>query len=688
MKLLKALILIALFAFPLALNAQETKPLSATDLVQFNRLFDVQVSPDARYAAFTMRETDLEADKGRTDIWLLDLAAVHKGPMRLTTHQENDSSPRWGPDSKTIYFLSNRGGNSQVWMIEIGGGEAHQLTDYPVDVDLFEISRNGSALVFSALVYPQCNDFQCTATRFHIIAEDPETGLVYNELMVRVWDTWRDGRMPRLFTIALGKKGRPKNPKDVLSLMGDIKGSVPNYALEGSETFEISPDGSRVYFSTQERGPDEPWSINSDIFSARIDGLGAPENLTEDNLGSDTNPILSADGKYLAWFSTSDPKRWSEGNKIKLKDLATGEVRVLAPGWDRYPGAMVFSHDSSYILATSDHLGERVLWQVPLTGETRTLMAGGGAIGNVASTFRGTLFTRADLKSPADLFLQKGPQTFRLTQVNKDRLAGLKMGEFEQFSFTGARGETVYGYVVFPAEFDPAANYPLAMLIHGGPARSMGNGFSYRWNPQVYAGAGYGAVFIDFHGSTGYGQDFVDSIHNDRGGAPIEDVKLGLAAALEKYPWLDGERACALGGSFGGYLVNLIAGSWPDGFKCLVTHDGMFDNRMKYFTSDFIGYLDEGFGGQRYYQDMTSHEKFNPATMVDNWQTPMLVIHGEKDFRVPITQGIAAFTAAQAKGVKSKFLMFPDENHWVLKPNNSIQWHREVIFWLNRWTKE
>lgn len=688
MKLLKALILIALLAIPLSLSAQETKPFSATDLVQFNRLFDVQVSPDSRYAAFTIRETDLEADKGRTDIWLLDLAAVHKGPMRLTTNQENDSSPRWGPDGKTIYFLSNRGGNSQVWMIEVGGGEARQLTDYVVDVDLFEISGDGSALVFSALVYPKCNDFQCTATRFHIIEDDPETGLVFNELMVRVWDTWRDGRMPRLFTIALDKKGRPVNPNEVLSLMGDIKGSVPNYALEGSETFEISADGSRVYFSTQERGADEPWSINSDIFTARIDGLGAPENLTEANLGSDTNPVLSPDGRYLAWLSTADPKRWSEGSKIKLKDLETGQIGVLAEGWDRYPGTIIFSHDSTYILATSDHLGERVLWQVPLTGEMPTLVAGGGAISSVASTFRGTLFARANLKSPADLYLQKGPQTFRLTQVNKDRLAGLKTGEFEQFSFTGARGDTVYGYVVFPADFDKATSYPLAMIIHGGPAGSMGNGFSYRWNPQIYAGAGYGAVFIDFHGSTGYGQAFTDSIHNDRGGAPIEDIKLGLKAALKKYPWLDGERACALGGSFGGYLVNLIAGSWPDGFKCLVNHDGMFDNRMKYFTSDFIGYLDEGFGGRPYFEDMTSHEKFNPSTMVDNWQTPILVIHGEKDFRVPITQGIAAFTAAQAKGVKSKFLMFPDENHWVLKPNNSIQWHREVIHWLNRWTKE
>ncbi len=688
MKTLKPLILFFLLALPFNLNAQEAKPFSATDLVQFNRLYDVQVSPDGCYAAFTIRETDLEADKGRTDIWLLDLAAVAKGPMRLTTHAENDSSPRWGANSQAIYFLSNRGGNSQVWMIEVGGGEARQLTNYPVDVDLFEISSDGSTLVFSSLVYPKCNDFQCTATRFHIIEDDPETGLVYNELMVRVWDTWRDGRMPRLFAISLDKKGRPQNPDEVVSLMGDIDGSVPNYALEGSETFEISPDGSRVYFSTQERGPDEPWSINTDIFMARTDGLGAPENLTRNNLGSDLNPIVSPNGRYLAWLSTTDPKAWSEGNRIKLKDLETGEERVLAAGWDRYPGSIIFAHDSGHILATSDHLGEQVLWQVPLTGEVPTILADGGDISNLASTFRGTLFTKANLKSPADLFLQKGTQTFRLTQVNKERLDGLKVGEFEQFSFIGANGDTVYGYVVFPVDFDAAAKYPLAMLIHGGPAGSMGNSFHYRWNPQVYAGAGFGTVFIDFHGSTGYGQAFADSIHNDRGGAPMKDIKLGLAAALKKYPWLDGERACALGGSFGGYMVNLIAGAWPDGFKCLVNHDGMFDNRMKYFTSDFIGYLDEGFGGQRYYQDMASHEKFNPATMVDNWQTPMLVIHGEKDFRVPVTHGIAAFTAAQAKGIESKFLMFPDENHWVLKPNNSIQWHREVIFWLNRWTRE
>lgn len=686
MKFVKGIILLALLFGPIAAMAQGTKPFSATDLVQMKRLYDVQVSPDGRYAAFTVRETDLEEDKSQTDIWLLDLAAIAKGPMRMTTHPENDFNPRWGAEGNVLYFLSKRSGISEIWMIEIGGGEAQQLTDYPVDVDMFEISKNGRMLVFSAFVYPQCDNLQCTATRYHIIDEDPEKGLVYDKLMVRLWDAWRDGRMARLFALPLDSKGRP-SADEPAPLMGDLEASVPNYPLDGPETFEISPDGTRVYFSTQLRTADEPWSVNTDIYSARTDGLGAPENLTAANPASDTQPTLSPDGRYLAWLSTEKPDSWSEGPKIKLKDLKTGETRVLAPDWDRFPSTIDFGYEGKVLLATADHIGSRVLWQVPLSGGGPQILAADGFISNVASSFRGTLFTKADFKNPNDLYLQKGSQVFRLTQINKDHMDTLKIGDYEQFSFTGADGDTVYGYVVKPVDFMDGVKYPVAFLIHGGPLGSFTNTFHYRWNPQTYAGAGYAVVMIDFHGSTGYGQAFSDAINNDRGGAPIEDLKLGLRAAARQFPWVDAANACALGGSYGGYLVNLIEGLWQNAFKCLVTHDGMFDNRMKYFTSDLIGYLDEGFGGQPYFEDMTSHERFNPATLVDKWKTPILVIHGERDFRVPITQGLGAFTAAQAKGIESKFLMFPNENHWVINPNNSIQWHREVNRWLDRWLK-
>jgi dipeptidyl aminopeptidase/acylaminoacyl peptidase len=297
--------------------------------------------------------------------------------------------------------------------------------------------------------------------------------------------------------------------------------------------------------------------------------------------------------------------------------------------------------------------------------------------------------------SPVELHVldKQSGDVRRITEFGAHTLADVTMGEFQQFSFDGANGDTVYGFVVKPAGFGRGRQYPVAFLIHGGPQGSFSNNFHYRWNPQTYAGQGFAAVMIDFHGSTGYGQAFTDSISGDWGGKPLEDLKLGLDAALEQFDFLDGDRACALGASYGGYMINWIAGNWPDRFRCLVNHDGVFDNRMMYFATEELWFPEWEHGGP-YYANPEGYEKHNPANYVDNWQTPMLVIHGELDYRVPVTQGIAAYTAAQGiaaytaaqrKGVESRFLYFPDENHWVLKPANSVKWHDEVNTWLHEY---
>jgi dipeptidyl aminopeptidase/acylaminoacyl peptidase len=273
-----------------------------------------------------------------------------------------------------------------------------------------------------------------------------------------------------------------------------------------------------------------------------------------------------------------------------------------------------------------------------------------------------------------------------LPHINSQALADTQLGEPEQFTFTGARDETVYAYLMKPANFDPQKKYPLAFIIHGGPQVSFSNGWSYRWNPQTYAGAGYAAVFIDFHGSPGYGQAFTDSISQDWGGKPLEDLQKGLAAALEKYPWLDADRVCALGASYGGFMINWIAGNWPQPFKCLVNHDGVFDSRgMAYSTEEL--WFDEWEHGGPYYEVPENYERFNPANHVANWSVPMLVVHGGLDYRIPDSQGIATFTALQRRGIPSRLLYFPNENHWVLKPANSIEWHTQVLKWLDEWTK-
>jgi dipeptidyl aminopeptidase/acylaminoacyl peptidase len=294
------------------------------------------------------------------------------------------------------------------------------------------------------------------------------------------------------------------------------------------------------------------------------------------------------------------------------------------------------------------------------------------------------------LQSPDQLYRVplRGGAALQLTHHNAERLSAIKLGDAEQFTFKGWNGETVYGYVVKPWNYAPNKKYPVAFLIHGGPQGSYGNDFGYRWNPQTYSGQGYAVVTIDFHGSTGYGQAFTDSISGDWGGKPLEDLRAGWQYALERYPFLDGSKACALGASYGGYMVNWIQGTWQDAFKCLVNHDGIFDDRMMAYSTEELWFVDWEHSGKGPDQDPQKYERFNPINHVSKWQTPMLVIHSEKDFRVPMEQGIGAFTALQRRGIPSQLLVFPDENHWVLKPQNSIQWHETVQAWLQRWIGE
>jgi dipeptidyl aminopeptidase/acylaminoacyl peptidase len=301
-----------------------------------------------------------------------------------------------------------------------------------------------------------------------------------------------------------------------------------------------------------------------------------------------------------------------------------------------------------------------------------------------SATRERVVIARADLGAPADLYAVslRGGEPQRLTDVNQELLGARHLSEYEQFSFTGWNDETVYGYVLKPYGFESGARYPVAFVVHGGPQVSMQNLWTYRWNAQTFAGGGYAVVMIDFHGTPGYGQKFTDSIQGDWGGKPLVDLQKGLAAALQKYPWLDGERVCALGASYGGFMMNWIESSWPDRFRCIVNHDGLFDQRTMYYSTEELWFPEREFGGP-YYENPQGYEQFNPADFVAKWHTPMLVVHGELDFRIPYSQGIAAFTALQRRGIESRLLIFPDENHWVLKPANSIQWYHTVLGWLD-----
>jgi dipeptidyl aminopeptidase/acylaminoacyl peptidase len=655
------------------------EPFTAEHLVRLDRVGAPSLSPNGGEVVYALRQTDMEADKGRYDLWLTGLEGGET--RRLTRHEANDTDPAWSSDGQYVYFLSSRNESSQVWRIGVDGGEASQVTDLPMDVGTFRLNSDGSRLVVSLRVYPDCEDLECTRARDEAGKEAKVTGVSHDALFMRHWDRWLDKKRSQLFTLALAADGGAGS--EVVALSRGVDGDVPSLTWGGNEEYVISPDGSMLYFTAKLRDGGEAWSTNYDIYAVPMDGDGPAKNLTGDNPAWDTQPVLSPDGRKLAYLAMKRPGFEADRFGIMIRDLDTGATRELAPQWDHSAGSIAFSADGAAIYVNAQDVGKKTLWRIPVGDGTPGRVVSRGTVSSFDIGARGLVYAMDNLKSPSELYyLPAGGDARQVTNFSGPQLQGVEMGDYEQFSFSGAGGETVYGYVVRPAGFEEGKSYPVAFLIHGGPQGSFGDHFHYRWNPQTYAGQGFAAVFIDFHGSTGYGQAFTDSISGDWGGKPLEDLQLGLAAALENYPFLDGEKVCALGASYGGFMINWIAGNWPDRFRCLVNHDGVFDQRSMYYTTEELWFPEWDNGGTPF-ADPEKFERFNPANYVQNWRSPMLVIHGELDYRVPVTQGIAAFTALQRRGIPSRFLYFPDENHWVLKPHNSVHWHRHVNQWLH-----
>jgi len=669
-------LLAALPALAPAQTPAETHPLTVHDMLAMDRISDTQVSPDGKWIAFTVRETDLAANRGRTDIWLV--GADGKGLHRLTNHPAADFNGRWTPCSQWIFFLSTRSGSSQIWRIKVDGGEAEQWTHFPLDVNVLVVAK--AKLAFTMDVFPGMTPEQ-TAAKLEAIEKDKATGRLYDKLFVRHWDTWSDGRRSHLFFMPMHGGGEAKD------LMPAMDADTPNKPFGGPEEIAFTPDGKGLVFAAKDVGREEAWSTDSDLYYVPIDGSAAPRCLTEANRAMDTLPVFSPDGKTLAYAAMARAGYEADRFRIVLRDWPDGPPRTLTEAWDFSVAALGWSKDGKKILATAPNKGQTSLFAIdPATGKADTLVGPGTVVG-FAPLGDGVVFERNTLTSPTEIYvIAPGAGEKALTSINAKKVGAVRMGEPEQYSFKGWNNETVYGYIVKPVDFDPAKKYPVAFMIHGGPQGSFGNDFHYRWNPQAYAGAGYAAVMVDFHGSTGYGQAFCDSIRGDWGGKPLEDLKKGLAAALAKYPWMDGTRVGALGASYGGYMINWIAGNWPDRFKCLIAHDGNIDERAAYFETEELWFPEWDHMGTPW-ENPQNYEKHNPANFIKNWKTPMLVVHGGQDFRVVETQGIGSFNVLQRRGIPSKFLYFPDENHWVLKPANSILWHETVIGWLDQWLK-
>ncbi len=670
-----------------AIAAEQPHPFNVDDLVRMDRVSDPQLSPDGKSVVFDVRETDYAANKGIHSLWRVALDIANAQPQRLTAKGVDATNPRWSSDGKGVFFISARSGSAQLWRLDLGGGEAQPVSNLPVDVEAFGVSPNGRQLALSLSVFQDCNDLACTKKRLDEKSANKASGTVYDKLFVRHWDTWSDGRRNQMFIADLDASGSIRGEPRALSK--SLDGDIPSKPHGDDSEFVFSADGKTLYFGVRIAGQTEAWSTNFDVYAVPVDGSVAPKNLTPDNPAWDAYPVISHDGKTLYYLAMKRATFEADRFGIMEKDLATGKMREIDSDWDRSANGLKLSRDGRTLYTTADDNGEHALFGVDIKSGKVTKIAGAGQIDGFDVNGDTVVFGRNTLKAPTNLFRTstRAGKESQLTHFNAQRLANAEMGDYEFFTFKGWNDESVQGYVVKPVGYVTGKKYPIAFLIHGGPQGAFNNDFHYRWNPQTYAGQGFAVVTINFHGSSGYGQAFTDSISGDWGGKPLEDLKKGYAVALAKYDFLDASHACALGASYGGYMANWIAGNWADPWKCLVSHDGVFDSRMMAYSTEEL-WFDEWEHKGTQFDKPDAYEKHNPVNFVSKWKVPMLIVHSDKDFRIPVEQGLAAFTALQRRGIASEFLNFPDENHWVLKPQNSVLWHNTVNAWLKRWLIE
>ncbi|MBE8168599.1 MAG: S9 family peptidase [Shewanella sp.] len=658
-------------------------PFNVQQLVKLNKLHSTAVSHDGKTLVYAVKTVADDGSKS-SDLYLLDLTNSKAKALQLTSAKGTEHSVQFAEDDKSIYFLAARNGSSQLYNLSLKGGEALQVSDLALDIDDYKLSADTKQVVMSIRVFPECKTLTCSKDKFEKEAEKKSSGRKYKQLMVRHWDTWFDHARNHLFVASINGNKLSKT----VDVTQGLDTETPPKPFSGMEEITFTPDGKFIVYSAKAPSKDQAWTTNYDLWQVPVAG-GETVNLTEENKAWDSQPTFSDDGRYMAYFAMKKPGFEADRNGIMLRDMVTGQTKEVAPLWDRSPSSLTFGSDAQTLYVTAQDLGQVSMFEVNTHfGDVRSIYNSGS--NSLISVVNGkAIFAHKSLSQPSDVFSVNldGEALTQITHVNENKLSNIKFGEYEQFTFKGWNEETVRGYWIKPANYEAGKKYPVAFLVHGGPQGSFGNSFSGRWNAQLWAGAGYGVVMVDFHGSTGYGQGFTDSISKDWGGKPLEDLKKGLAAVGQQQEWLDVKNTCALGGSYGGYMMNWIEGNWSDGFKCLVNHAGLFDMRSMYHVTEELWFPEYEFGGQ-YKDNKKLYEKFNPVNYLENWKTPMLIIHGEKDYRVPYGQGLAAFSFMQRNNIPSELLIYPEENHWILNPDNLEQWYANVLGWMDRWTEK
>ena len=660
------------------ISAEKT-PLTFEDFIRIKRVADPQVSPDGTQVAYVVTEMDLDRNSSNSDIWLIPLKGG--AARRLTASPKSDSHPRWSPDGKALAFISSRSGTPQIWLLGIDGGEARQLTHGAAGAAGVEWSPSGTHLAFLSSVFPDAPDAETSARMLKQRAENPVKAQIFDELLFRHWNSWRDGRRSHLFVIpAVGGKAVDVSPGDF---------DTPPISLGSAQDYAFSPDGTEIAF-VRNMDPElrKGLGTNNDVFTNSLDG----KNLKQitDNRANDNGIAYSPDGSFLAYRAMARPGFEADRYQLMLFNRKQGASRSLTPDADFSVGYLFWNPESNRINFTYQDRARNGLAAADLgSGGVRDLVKQ-RMIGSPRPTPDGkaVVFMGQAINSPPEVFvLDIGSSSVtQLTHTNDALLEMLEMKPLEEFSFRGARDENVHGLLVKPPSFDPSAKYPLVMLIHGGPQGAWMDNFHFRWNAQMFAAPGYVVAMINFHGSTGYGQGFTDSISGDWGGKPYVDLEKGLDFLLNEYAFIDAARLSAAGASYGGYMINWIEGR-SNRYRCLISHAGVFDLRSMHGATEELWFPEWEFRGTPW-NSPEQYSKWSPSAFVRDFETPCLVIHGQLDFRVPVTQGFQLFTALQRQDVPSRLLYFPDEGHFISRPRNAELWWRTMLDWLAQYLKD